>query len=262
FALVYFIFQRKKLRQASIQQAQLNQELKETLKFKNKLIAIVAHDIRNPMNGITGITELFANGSVKPHEVPAFMTKLDASSRSVNLLLENLLNWVKSQSDGFSLNLSEVSLHSLIKDVQLETNTQLNEKGIALKVDLSQAPERVKTDVNMLELVVRNVLTNSIKYSESNTAISVSYEEQIGYHALKIADNGVGMSKETIAELLNSNNRKSTQGTKSEKGTGLGIGLCQDMMGVLGGDLEIESELGKGTTVTIKFPKSKSVAVR
>lgn len=252
--LAWFFFQRNQLKKIHHKQRELNQELQSSLAFKNKLIGIVAHDIRNPMNGVTGVIELFNRDMVEPHEFKQLMLKLEGAVKNVNLLVENLVNWVKSQGGDFTVNRSTFSLKEMVAEVAEQAKSLMDNKALTLQLQLHEAPETFTTDENMLSLILRNLLSNAIKFSHKGQKIHLEYRDGGNMHCITVKDEGVGMSEEKIKDIL-ADKSKSSSGTQSEKGTGLGLALCREMLAELGGKMHITSSPGQGTSINVHWPK-------
>ncbi len=250
--LVIFFKQQLDYKKMNKKQQELNRELEKSLQFKNQLIGIVAHDIRNPMGSLTSLIQLFNSGLLNQQELADLMQKLEASAGQVNLLLENLLSWVVTQKETIKPVPTEINSAHLFNQVQEETLGQLKAKNISLEINTAKSP--VKMDKDMALLVVRNLLTNAIKFSKSGSKIVLNHREDATHHYLEVIDQGMGMSPEQL-EKIKAGVATSKEGTKKEKGTGLGLQLCQQLTESNGGRLEFESTLHQGTTVRVIIPK-------
>lgn len=256
--LIAFIFYRQKqnYKTLNIKQQELNTELESSLVFKNKLIGIVAHDIRNPLSSLTGMIHLYNEGLVSNADMKDMMSKLEASAVSVNFLIENLLNWVLSQKQALKPNPKSFNLSDLVDKTCLEAEAQLKAKDLSLQVYGFKSDELIESDQSMLSLVIRNLLSNAIKFSNKGSEIIVSYEESESFKTIKIKDFGLGMANELINRLLSEDDSsQSLDGTASEKGTGLGIALSKDFLKVINGSLDIKSKEGQGSEILIKLYK-------
>tara|TARA_R110002050_G_scaffold292053_2_gene447033 strand:+ start:4426 stop:6180 length:1755 start_codon:yes stop_codon:yes gene_type:complete len=255
FIAVVFFRQKQNYKNLNAKQQELNIELGHSLAFKNKLIAIVAHDIRNPMTSLTGVLHLYNQGMIGKDDLKMMMSKLEASAVSVNFLIENLLNWVLNQKETLDPKIESLNLSALLKKTLLELETQSQAKGLSIKTMGLSEDVTVQADESMLNLVIRNICSNGIKFSHQGSEINISYQAGINHHLIMIKDFGVGISKEETERLMGLGKNTSTKGTNNEKGTGLGIALSQDFLRAMQGSLEIKSKLGQGTEVLIKLPK-------
>jgi signal transduction histidine kinase len=251
--LIAFIWyrQRSEFKEENEHRKRLNAELEQSLEFKNKLIGIVAHDIRNPMSSIIALVELYRNGHIDNEQVGDFMTKLESSSKQVNLLLENLLSWLLAQKGELVPNKVKLKTTPLLKEVLKEVQTQLISKQIQLS--LPKESFEIMADRDYLALIIRNLITNSIKFSKVGGQVIVDTLLNDEHLVFKIQDFGVGMSQEQISQLLNGKST-SERGTGAEKGTGIGLQLVRELTDAHGGTLQFESQPGEGTTVTLSLP--------
>ena len=225
--------------------------LEKSLLFKNKLIGIVAHDIRNPMSSLTGVIQLYNEGLVNNADLKGMMSKLEASAVSVNFLLENLLNWVLNQKEKLIPKIETFNLSQLVEKTVLEVESQSRAKALNVKLQGFSAELEIISDKSMLGLVIRNILSNAIKFSNQNAEVIVAYQKSIEHHEIVIKDFGVGMSSKSLAQLSAGAKVDSSLGTYNETGTGLGIDLSKEFINVMKGTLNFRSELGKGTDVII-----------
>jgi signal transduction histidine kinase len=243
------IYRHNNIKKAHNLQQSINEELNRSVEFKNRLLSILAHDIRNPINGLTGIISLFKDDTLDEDEFKTLTAKLEGTTRNVSLLLENILNWIKAQGKGFDVRLSEFSLVELITEVEKQNSAELDRKSIEIIKKLDKIEGFIKSDYNMVSLIVRNVIANAIKFTPKNNSIEVSYASTNRFHNIIINDHGVGMTEDQLQGLFNTTS--SALGTNNEGGTGLGLTLCFDIIKELNGKIEVESERGKGTAVTI-----------
>ena len=247
-----FFKQKQDYKKINQKQQELNHELEKSLQFKNQLIGIVAHDIRNPMGALTSLIQLYNQGAIDKEDLDDLMQKLDISASQVNLLLENLLSWVLSQKEEIKTVPTEINIKQLFEQTRAETENQLKSKSIQLVID---SPEvTVHADKDMLSLIVRNLLTNSIKFSDPSSTIMLRFKETENHSILQVIDEGVGMTQSQIDQILDGN-RESKTGTDQEKGTGLGIQMCLELARANEGELRFRSEPGKGTNAQLLLPK-------
>ena len=254
--LAYVFFRQKQnYKKLNAKQQELNEELEASLIFKNKLIAIVAHDIRNPMSSLTGVLHLYNQGMISRDDLKDMMSKLEASAVSVNFLIENLLNWVLNQKEALEPKIDALNLNNLLKKTFLELESQSEAKGLSIKTAGLSEQITLQADESMLNLVIRNICSNAIKFSKQGSEIIITYQLTKDIHLISIKDFGLGMSKEEAKRLMGLEKHASSMGTSNEKGTGLGIALSIDFLKAMQGSLEIKSQVGQGTEVLIKLPK-------
>ncbi len=249
-----FFRQKQSYKRLNRKQQELNRELELSLTFKNKLIAIVAHDIRNPMASLTSLIHLYNEGLVEKKDLKSMMAKLEASAVSVNFLIENLLNWVLSQKELLKSVNKPFNLAQVVDRTCLELESQLKAKNIGLKQFGFKENQRINSDASMLSLVIRNILSNAIKFSSDGAEVLVSYTDDNDNHQISIKDFGRGMTKAEL-EKLAKGEISSQHGTHQEKGTGLGLALSKEFLKALGANFKIKSEKDKGTEFLILIPK-------
>jgi len=233
----------------------INLKLKDSLEFNNKLISIVAHDIRGPLANITSMINLYKAGEIDEKMMDNVLHQLEIGTDKTNQLLENLLRWIKSQDSEFSPNYSQVDLSSIINEIKSELQTQITNKN--LNVIDNTIDFNLKTDKDFISIIIRNLLSNAIKFSQMGDQIIIKADKKPNENIIMIQDFGVGMSKEQ-QEKISSGKSFSEWGTQSEKGTGLGLKLVRELVKTLGGSLIFKSEVKKGTMAIINLPNENS----
>lgn len=233
-----------------------NEELETLNKTKDKFFSIIGHDLKNPMNAVIGFAELLSSSYDKyPEEKKRkFIDIIASSSKNLLALLENLLAWSRSQSGVMKFSPQKVSINEIIQGniYTLEPHAQKKEINLIYKRrnDIS-----VIADVNMLNTVIRNLISNAIKFTPLNGTISMSVSEpDNGYTTIRIQDTGIGMTPEQIDNLFKIDKNTSTQGTEKETGTGLGLILCKEFIDKHNGRIWAESEKGHGSQFIIQLP--------
>jgi two-component system sensor histidine kinase/response regulator len=255
--LLAIIFYRRKqnYKKLHAEKNALYLESENSLLFKNQLIGIVAHDIRSPMSSLTGLIQLYNEGFVNNADLKSMMSKLEASAVSVNFLLENLLNWVLNQKEALNPKIESVNLSALLEKTILELESQTKAKSLSIKISGLKKDVFVSADEAMLNLVIRNICSNGIKFSKEGSELIISYQETENSKLIIIKDFGVGMTKEFKDKLLMEDSRQSQEGTANERGSGLGISISKDFLSAMNASLDIRSQKGKGTEVLIVLPK-------
>jgi two-component system sensor histidine kinase/response regulator len=231
---------------------QQNQELERINSEKNKLMSIIAHDLRSPLSNIQNYLELITEYELDSTERRMVEGDLLKVTRRTIDMLGKLLIWSKAQMDGVNVKLGYVNLRdSLFNTIELE-------KAIALKKEIILTEDidwdiRIVADSDMLQLVIRNLISNAIKFTQAGGQISFKATRIAGECWLIIRDNGIGMSMEKQAELF-SLQTQSTFGTDNEKGVGLGLLLCKEFTELQGGHIWVESSIGEGTSFFVSMP--------
>ncbi|WP_277479114.1 tetratricopeptide repeat-containing sensor histidine kinase [Catalinimonas alkaloidigena] len=214
--------------------------------LKNKLFSIISHDLRSPLNSLSGSLELVQRGLIDNKEFKAFLPELIKNVSYTNTLLDNLLHWAKNQLEGPEIN-SEIINLKKIASLKIELlQHQAVHKNISLNNEI-QDDVFVYADEIMIQIVLQNLLSNAIKFCRPNDEIYVRLAYQDGFAVMCIQDTGTGIEKDNLDKIF-SDTSFSTRGTANEKGTGLGLMLCKDFVIKNGGEIWVESTLGEGSS--------------
>jgi signal transduction histidine kinase len=229
------------------------EELGRLNNVKDRFFSIISHDLRNNMTTMKLYFDLMSNKKYKPENTEE-LTKQIASSVENNIdLLENLLVWASSQIKGLPLKFESLNIFELVnKNIALAASIA-HQKNITL-VNLCMENSRAFADENTINLVLRNLIMNAIKFTNDEGKITVSCKVITSKLQISIADNGVGIDKEKLDQMFTQHKNPSTQGTANEKGTGLGLLLCADFIKQNNGSIYAKSEKGKGAVFTFDLP--------
>lgn len=231
------------------------QKLEEANATKDKFFSIIAHDLRSPFTGIQGLTEL-ASLSLKRGElekVQSFCGLIKESTLEGTNLLNNLLHWSRVESNRIEYKPENVNLSEHIRRQSHLYSGNLSKKRILLDMILEDNIF-VLADLFMLETILRNLISNAIKFSPEQGVITISSNSKGRNAQVVVEDNGIGISKNHLAKLFNLKDSFSTSGTLGEKGTGLGLILCKEFIEFHGGTIEVESEEGVFTRFKFFLP--------
>lgn len=244
--------------QLTISGDELNQragQLHATNQVKDRLFSIIAHDLRGPVNSLQAALLLLQEEDLTAQERQELMSELNTMSRATSDLLNNLLYWASSQMKGFSVTPDVIDLSGLVQQNFQLALPAAQQKGIIM---MDQFPPGLlaRADQAMVNLVIRNLVTNAIKFTPAGGLVVTGGSALPNEVRLYIRDTGIGMKPEDIDKILTGKVVQSTYGTKNEKGVGLGLILCREFISANGGTFSIESEPGKGTTFTITLPAS------
>ena len=234
---------------------QLNIKLQEIIATKDKLFSIIAHDLRSPFNSILGFSEmLIENIRVdEDKETEEFLRAINYSAKSTLVLLDNLLNWAKSQIGLINDNPERLVLSSIIQETI--DHFELNAKSKNLTLNYIHSDEiEVYANENMLKTVLRNLISNSIKFTNLNGRVDVFVLHKTDHIEITISDNGVGMSSRACKKLFNISTNITSVGTANEEGSGLGLVLCKEFVEKLGGKIWVVSKKGKGSDFKFTLP--------
>lgn len=231
-----------------------NAELHETNVTKDKLFSIIAHDLKNPVGSIVTLTEILPDYiKNKDHEAVAEISELiGQQARESMSLLETLFDWAKSQTGSVKFNPDFVSLNHVIENVLKNLSTSASMKNISISSSLNS--DSVFADKHMLATVLRNLLTNSVKFTHSGGNICISANSSEKHMEITVTDNGVGMDEKTIGQLFKIESNLTTYGTANEKGTGLGLIICKEFVEKHGGKISVKSSPGKGSSFSFTIP--------
>lgn len=232
-----------------------NSELNKVLSYKDRLIAVVAHDLKNPMFAIVGALEglLKKDDSMKSEERQKVVSDVLGSARTLQTEMSKLLAWATSNQDDIEYRPSNTDLSKIIESDFALLKATADGKGVRLVSELN-LKNYCYIDARMISTVIRNVVGNSIKFTPSGKSVTLKAWQERDVVKVQISDEGVGMSAEKLKELQSEGRHSSTDGTSGEKGTGLGIGIVRDYVLQNNGTLNIDSTEGVGTTTVITLP--------
>ena len=245
-----------KLSQLNMHIGSQNEELSKLNGIKNRLFSVIAHDLRSPFAQFMSLLDIIDSKMIDPQEISELMPYLNKSATQTMSMMDNLLNWSRSQMDGFVVSTTYVKLHDLIVAKVRAADSQIRNKQISIDVLVDQN-EQVWADKEMLRIIIRNLLTNAVKFTPAGGRITFSSVIDRESIILAIKDSGVGISAENLSKLF-SNGAVSTRGTEQESGVGIGLKICQDLVQLNKGHIWVESEPGKGSTFYVSLPKAAS----
>ncbi len=231
-----------------------SKELEQLNQVKEKFFSIISHDLRSPISALAGLMDLLDKDAIEPHELPAAIKELRIRFNHTRTLMNNLLDWTVLQMDKLSLQAGNLSLRKLA-DESVELLSSIQNKKIKI---VNNIPENATghADSNTISLVIRNLITNAIKFTNDGGEITLSAELKENEWVMSVKDNGVGMNADTQAKLFNKISPYSSRGTANEKGTGLGLILCKEFVEKNGGRIWAESAENKGSTFWFTVPKA------
>lgn len=233
----------------------INEELKELNATKDTFFSIIAHDLKSPFQGLLGYSQILSTeyASLEEEEKLFFIHSIYDLSRSTFTLLENLLIWSRIQTGKIVFNPDVFNLYEeILPTVEMLMQVASN-KNISVEC-LIDNKTLVQADKNMIQTIVRNLVSNAIKYTNTEGSVVVSSQQNDQFAEISVSDTGVGIRKENLNKIFKSGAVVSTKGTANEEGTGLGLILCAEMIKMHGGKIWAESELGKGSKFIFQIP--------
>ena len=235
------------------------EELRKTIIGRDKLYSVIAHDLRSPMVSIKMVLNMLIlnlpSDTIGP-EMYELLTMANQTTEDVFSLLDNLLKWTKSQIGKLKVVYQDIDMVEVTEGV-IEIFSMVAElKKISIRLETPSKLE-VYADIDMIKTVIRNLLSNAIKFSNEETEILVTVQEQEGMAVVSVKDSGCGIDEENQKKLLHTDTHFSTFGTNNEEGSGLGLLLCQDFVIKNGGRLWFTSAKGEGSTFSFSIPLKK-----
>lgn len=240
----------------SVEQLSLaKKELEVINKNKDMFFSIIAHDLRAPFNTLLGVTEMISGNmdDMSMKEVKEISSVIHSSTNNLFKLIENLLSWSRLQMGVFQINPVKLSILEVINDVLEVVSYSALDKKIMIENKITDLNAIV--DKECLKTVARNLISNAIKFTNRFGNIILSSVELENHIQITIKDNGVGIKEEAIPKLFSISSKTSTIGTESEKGTGLGLILCKDLIEKNNGTIWVKSQFGKGSEFSFTIPK-------
>ncbi|MCI6117817.1 MAG: hybrid sensor histidine kinase/response regulator [Prevotella sp.] len=238
-----------------------NEELRRTINNRDKMYSVIAHDLRSPMASIRMVLNLVVQ-TVSPDaigpEMYYLIDKANKETEETHDLLDNLLKWTKSQTGRLKVAYQNFEVMDVVTGVYGIFTMIAETKKIALTMEENAKGLKVRADKDMLNTVVRNFLSNAIKFTPEGSAIEIVVDQKDEFAKISIRDHGVGISADRIEGLFHKG--ETTYGTNNEEGSGLGLQLCKDFAVKNGGDVMVESVLGEGSTFSVLVPLLKEGA--
>jgi len=241
---------------AQIQLQKYSLELSKQVAEKNKFFSIIAHDLRSPFNGFLGLTQIMVEKlpELSMTDVHEMAESMNTSATNLYRLLENLLHWARIEQGLIPFNPNMLHLQSVVTESMAMSIEPAKKKGIGLSYAVPDAIE-IFADVNMLQVIIRNLVSNAVKYTPSGGKIY--FAARVGSDKrveISVQDSGIGMSADLIGSLFQLNVKTNRKGTAGEPSTGLGLIICKEFIEKHGGELQVESEVDKGSTFRFFIP--------
>src|SRR5260221_7051482 len=231
-----------------------NQQLADLNAVKNQLLSIISHDLRSPIVTLRGFIDLIRGDGLSTEQIRYFSAQMEESLTSTTSLLDNLLFWAKTQMEGLKANAKSFDLLPVLEQNRRLIANRANKKKITVLTEKTDDPVLVYADEVMVDIVIRNLVDNAIKFCREGDTISLSSAYVPEGAAVTIKDTGKGIAIEAQAKIFTSISYTTT-GTSHQRGTGLGLSLCKELIENNNGKIVFESKPGKGTSFTFILPK-------
>ena len=233
------------------------EELRKTIMGRDKLYSVIAHDLRSPMGSIKMVLNMLIlnlPSETIGEEMYELLTMANQTTEDVFSLLDNLLKWTKSQIGKLKVVYQDINMVEVVEGVSEIFTMVAGLKNIKIVQDVPVADVAVRADIDMVKTVIRNLISNAIKFSNEGAEVVVSLSEEDGMAIVSVKDSGCGIDEENQRKLLHTDTHFSTFGTNNEEGSGLGLLLCKDFVIKNGGKLWFTSKKGEGSTFSFSIP--------
>ena len=233
-------------------------QLADTNVKKDRFFSIISHDLRSPFMALIGLSDILSQSlsELTKTEIKELAQKLSKTTRNTYSLLENLLEWSHLQKSTFEPGKENFDLYILCKKVIDLFQQNAVEKDIKLNMKIGMKTE-VFADENMIYAILRNLVANAIKFTNKSGNVTLSSRKLNNFVEVSVADNGIGISQQNIKKLFRIDMNFTSPGTANERGTGLGLLLCKELVEQNGGKIWVVSKPGKGSTFKFTLPKFK-----
>jgi len=233
----------------------LNRKLEESNASKDKFFSILAHDLRSPFNGLLGFTNILLEDidQLPKEDIKNFVIQISNATKSIYSLLENILQWSRMQIGRMDYQPIRINLYENVSHIFRLLIGNAIKKNISLESEINDKIY-LNADQNMLNSILQNIISNALKFTETGGNIKVMAFVKESFVEISVADSGIGIKKEDMDKLFRIDVKHSTIGTAKERGTGLGLILCKELVEKHGGSIWVESKVGKGTCFSFAIP--------
>ncbi len=249
--------QNEKINQANLKLIESENNLKEINVTKDKFFSIIAHDLKNPFSSLLSISQLMTEDyhNLDEEDKEKGIKVVNDSARRIYRLLENLLTWSMTQTDRIIFEPVNFELREVIVENINFHNVLAKEKGVVIDFSI---PDKIRSygDKEMINTVIRNLLSNALKFTPAGKAIKITVTDKSSFWNVSILDEGIGISPENQEKIFRVDTQFKTEGTSGEKGTGLGLIICKEFVERNGGRISLISDDGKGSKFSFSIPKA------
>jgi signal transduction histidine kinase len=245
----------KQLEKANLKLQNSEKHLKELNSTKDKFFSIIGHDLRNPLNALLGFSELISGNSrdYTSEEIQRYSKIINEAAKNIHLLIENLLEWSRSQSGNIDYHPEKTDLMPMVTEIFKVFEIHADKKGVNL---VSEIPEdvSVSADRNLLSTILRNLINNAVKFTPNGGQVRIFCEQNDRKITISVQDTGIGMSEKQLENLFRLDTNVTMPGTSEEKGTGLGLILCKEFVDMHNGKIWASSKPKEGSTFSFTLP--------
>ena len=226
---------------------------------RDRVFRIVSHDLRSPFSGLLGLSEILASGfkDLPPEDLEEYILTMRDSLENTYKLLENIFNWGQIERRKYDKTIETIPCSIIVEEVLNELSKEISAKGIIILHDYD-SEYLLRTNSRMLEFVLKNLISNAIKFSARGSRVKISCASAETNHVLKIIDEGIGISEENQKKLFSIDANWKIHGTEGESGTGLGLLASNQFAECFGAGIKVESAPGKGSTFSLILPENLS----
>ena len=252
---------RNEVRAANGKLSEANLALEKALKARTEFLATTSHEIRTPLNGILGMTQVLLSERKLDPDLHDKIALVHGAGETMRALVDDILDIAKMETDGVTLVRGELDLPRLCEETSHLWTDRAKAKGLQLSLDASAAPPRIVEDAGRLRQILFNLMSNAIKFTErGGVSLAVRVEPSVAGEqlVLAVADTGIGIPPDKLEEVFESFRQGDNSTTRTYEGTGLGLAICRRLAQAMGGDIELASVLGEGSTVIVRLPLERA----
>lgn len=239
----------------------MSEELRHYNKLKDKFFNIIAHDLQNPIYAIISLTEFMqeSRDTLNLDQILDFCAQINSSANRISGHLDNLLEWAKIQAGKKTMRYTQIKLAKLVDEVLDSLRRQTIDKQI--RYELSIDPEfKLYTDLRIISSILRNLISNALKYSDQGKSVRIKAWMEREYAFIQVEDQGIGMPRSMVNKIAQGEFTENRIGTAHETGNGMGLALVATYIRQLGGKLELESKVNRGTTALVMIPRNEMMS--
>jgi signal transduction histidine kinase len=252
-ALVAYALLYRKKRKANQLLEKRTEELSNVNQAKDKLLSVLAHDLRTPLSGLQGVVYLIREKVISKEDMDAALNEIDSQLQQGINTLTNYLEWAQNQKNEITADLKNVRLEKILDEAIGEMTKSAQQKNVQI-VNRTEPEITVSADPHMMSVILRNLLSNAVKFVDERGSVTIETKEEGDRVELSISNDGKGIEPEKLKSIFEPFKRVS-RGTREEVGTGLGLSICRDFVEKQGGEISCDSKPGEGTTFTLKLKK-------